>query len=173
MASTRNAEITGFFGDAPHVFRIGIAEAEELQELLDCGLMPTLERVTDINVRAIRQVLRVGLVGGGMRKERAFFHVEQHLQPAYLIDAANLAGRVVRAALQGAPDEPSGEPVGEGMTAAPLSQEASSATPISTAQAPPSGSRRRKSAAAASGSSGPPSQAGNARTPRRAKTTTS
>ena len=173
MTGSRNAEISGFFGDGYHAFRIGIGEAEELQELLDCGLMLTLERVTEINVKVIREVLRVGLVGGGMRKEQAFFAVQRHLQPAYLIDAANLAGRVLRAALQGAPDEPSGEPVGEGMTAAPLSQEASSATPISTAQAPPSGSRRRKSAAAASGSSQPPSPAGNARTPRRAKTTTS
>ena len=106
---SRSALIRRFFGDADHDFALRIGEVEELQEALDCGLIPTLERVTNIDVGATKAVLRLGLVGGGLRKEDAHRLVERHVVPGYLVDVSGLAGAVVRAALIGAGDEPAGE----------------------------------------------------------------
>ena len=167
---SRSAKVRSFFGDADYDFALRIGEVEELQETLDCGLMMTLQRVTDIDVSAIRPVLRLGLIGGGLAKEDAFRLVQRHIAPGYLVDVARVAGDVVRAAMMGAPDERLGERAGE-TAGDPASPGASSASPTSTGSDRLSGSDPTPSPGSPSGSSEPPSPAGARRT-RRARTTT-
>jgi hypothetical protein len=110
---SRSAKITAFFGDGDHDFALRIGECEELQELLDCGLAESLQRVEAVRVNDIRQVLRLGLIGGGMSKEDAFRLVTRHLTPGDLGACAVLAARVVGAAIVGSPEELLGELKGE------------------------------------------------------------
>ena len=167
---SRSAKVRAFFGAADYDFALRIGEVEELQETLDCGLMMTLQRVTDIDVSAIRPVLRLGLIGGGLGKEAAFRLVVRHVAPGYLVDVARVAGDVVRAAMLGAEDERLGEPAGE-TAGDPTSPGASSASPTFTASDKPSGSDPTTSPASLSGSSAPPSPVGAPRMRRAHKTT--
>lgn len=112
---SRTGRIRRFFGDAEYEFRIRIGEAEELQEAFDCGLMQCMDRVAGLQVGVIKAVLRVGLVGGGMKKEKAARFVDLHLQDGYFLEHGQLAADVLEAAIKGNPDDPvpAGEP-GEG-----------------------------------------------------------
>lgn len=114
----RTAKVSGFFGDADHDFRIGIGEAEELEDQFGLGLMELMERTAVVHVREIAAVLRVGLVGGGLRKDKAAQLVSRHFAPGYLLEGAELAAKVLAAAVRGVPDDPPdpkpGEPDGEG-----------------------------------------------------------
>ena len=68
-------------------------------------------------------MLRVGLVGGGMRKDKAARLVALHFIPAYYVEGAGIASDAISAALVGEPDDPpdpkAGEPDGEANLAAP------------------------------------------------------
>jgi hypothetical protein len=156
---SRTAQIREFFGDGYYDFKIGVAQAEELQDLFDCGLMVLLDRVASLCTKEIRQTLRVGLVGGGMRKEDAYRLVETHAIEAYWLDCAATAGEAIRAALKGAPDEPLGERKGE--TAPRRSPAARSATKSSSASPAPQASADATSSKARSGNSGRSSKAGS------------
>lgn len=109
MSDVRSAKITKFFGDGPHDFCMRIGEIEELQELTEVGLLSTLDRITMMFIKDIKEVLRLGLIGGGLDKAKAYQLVTRHVVEAYLIDAASLAGEVVQAALRGAPEDAPGE----------------------------------------------------------------
>lgn len=119
----RNAKIVRFFGDAEHDFRIGLGESEELDEAFGWGLVELLQRMQAIHVREVAAVLRVGLVGGGMRKDKAARLVALHFIPAYYVEGAGIASDAISAALVGVPDDPpdpkAGEPDGEANPAAP------------------------------------------------------
>jgi len=134
---SRTATVSKFFGDRDHDFRIGIGEAEELDEGLGYGLMALLERAPAVHVRELREILRVGLVGGGMRKDLAAVHVNRHFQPGYFNEAAGLVIAILTAALRGAPDDPPGEPDGEGKPMPTPSPTAGSATVDSTSSPAP------------------------------------
>lgn len=159
---TRNAKVRAFFGDADHDFALLIGHCVELQELTGAGLGVTLTRIETLCVNDIRQVLRLGLIGGGMGKEMAFRHVERHLVAGEIGVCAEVAYKVCAAAIAGAPDEIVGEPKGgeESLTSDPRSPTDSSDTAISTEARPLSDSLPLTSTSALSGSSAPPSTDG-------------
>lgn len=132
----RQAKVTAFFGDAEYLFKLGMDQCIELQDTFDMGLMETLERVTLVAVKDVKAVIRLGLIGGGMKPEGAFALVQRHVREGELVECADLAAKIVRAALSGPKDEDLGEPKGE--TSESLSPAAKSATAISTeSPAPP------------------------------------
>lgn len=156
---SRSARVTRFFGGEDRVFALRIGEAEELQETFDCGLLPLATRVAAVDVRAVREVLRLGLIGGGMEgpgeRERAARLVRRHLVPGELVAAADVALAAINAACRGAEDERLGEPAGETATTT-LSPEGSSDTATSTASEASSAGAPTPSAAPPSGSSARP-----------------
>lgn len=129
---SRSAKIRTFFGDRDYEFCLLIGQCVELQEITDCGLAVTLVRLQQFHVRDIKEVLRLGLIGGGMKSEDAFRLVERHVVSGEIGQGADVAYRVVAAAIAGVPDEKLGESKGEWI-ADPLSQTESSDMPTSTA----------------------------------------
>lgn len=168
---TRSAKVRVFFGDADHDFALLIGQCVELQELTGAGLGVTLTRIETLCVTDIRQVLRLGLIGGGMAKEMAFRHVERHVVAGEIGVCAEIAYKVCAAAIAGAPEEVVGESKGgeESLTSDLRSPTDSSDTPISMEAPPPSESHPLTSTSAASGSSEPQSTGG--KKPTRPKTT--
>ena len=156
---SRTAKVRRFFGDGDHDFKIGVGEGEELQDLFDCGLLVLLERVSLLRTRDIRETLRCGLVGGGMKPEEAYRLVDRYAVPAYWIENGALAADVIQAALRGTPDEPLGEPKGE--TDQLRSPAARSGTKSSSASRARPASAGATSAKARSGSSARSSKAGS------------
>lgn len=148
---SRSAKIRRFFGEARFDFALNIGECEELQEEFDCGLVPLQRRCAEVGVREIRTVLRLGLVGGGLDKERAAMLIDRHVCPGDLATGSILAVELINAAIVAPEDEPLGEPKGK-RTGGRRSPKESSASPTTTAPAPRSGFRRGKSASVPSGS---------------------
>lgn len=167
LGMSRTAKVRRFFGDDDHDFKIGVEQAQELQDLFGCGLMPMYERVSDVCIPHIKEVLRVGLIGGGMSKEPARRFVDRHVAEGYFVDAADVAADVIKAALRGAPDEPLGEQ--KGATDPPPSPMEKSDTESSSDTPPPPESASETSSTAASGKSARRSTAGRKPTARAAK----
>jgi hypothetical protein len=140
---SRTSKVRHFFGDGEHDFQLNIGELVELEEDLNAGaglvrarLAPGLQLpFGEARVKDIRTVLRLGLVGGGMPKERAWLMIERHVRAGDLGECALLAYVVVSAALAGAPEEALGERKGRGQragsrhsrTAAPAGRSSTSA----------------------------------------------
>ena len=93
-------------------FRLGWAELEMLQEATDMGpwlLQARLEQKT-CRVGEIAEVMRCGLIGGGVEPVRAKKLVDQYVKGRPPAESILHAYAILTIALQGAPDEPpSGE----------------------------------------------------------------
>jgi hypothetical protein len=114
---SRSARVRRFFGDDEYDFRLGIGEAETVDEETGFGLMQLLERLPLMHVAELRSVLRNGLIGGGMKRQEAWALVKRHLVEGYLVEATDVATAVLVACIRGVPDDPPdigvGEPQGE------------------------------------------------------------
>lgn len=113
---SRNGSITLPFAGEERFFRLGWRELIELQESRDAGPAFILGRlaVGQWQVQDIREVIRLGLQGGGEPHANAIklvrVHVEANPQEIGGHDGLlNLAIRILSAAIDGAPDEPLGE----------------------------------------------------------------
>lgn len=123
-------------GDGQHIFRLGIGELRELQELCDAGpreiatrLAGGRERVNDIF-----ETLRLGLIGGGMTPAKAKSMVKRYGEDRPLQESIPYAQAVILAAIVGASEEPS---PGKAEAAEPTSfQEENSASPPYTEAGP-------------------------------------
>ena len=125
---SRTGKIRVFFGDAEHDFCLRIGELIELEEktgdgvgLLYAKMQPAAGLpMGQIPVVATREVLRLGLIGGGdVGKMEAARLVERHCVPPDLGEYAKLAMVVLGVAIVGMPEEEAvaaapGEPTGDG-----------------------------------------------------------
>jgi len=120
--SAEDGSITLVLGDAEHRFRIAYGQWRELQESIN---KPRLEigqpvigprdlflLLLDKNAWAhdVREVIRLGLIGGGMKPDRALVLVKRHLegnQPWFLCN--ELARQVLQVAMFGPPDDQVGK----------------------------------------------------------------
>lgn len=135
---SRSGSVTFVWGDGPHKFRMGVGEIVELEEKCDMGSEEILRRINNSNWRIIylRETIRLGLIGGGMKPEAAFKLRERYAsEPPFapLIDVARI---ILETALIGARD---GEKPGKARAATvgiepPSDQMESSPSPPSTAQ---------------------------------------
>lgn len=119
---SRDATITLPFGDNEYVFRIATGELVKLQEVRDCGPYVILDRIASHRwyFEDVREVIRLGLIGGGMPPIQALKLVREYVDgrpPLYLVDSDDpaamsnvaVAGKILHAGLVGATDEKVGE----------------------------------------------------------------
>lgn len=141
---SRDAKITRDFGDGTYAFRLGFGELVELQEQCDCGpwyllaMFASLDKasflpdpVKGLSPKHVAQIIRLGLIGGGMPAGDALKKVRMYVEQRPANEWLNLAFEVMIAGLEGAPDEPVGESVAR-TQAESNSNEASSNSPPTT-----------------------------------------
>lgn len=132
---SRHAEVILDWADGTHVFRLGLAEIEELEDKFDRSIFDVAMRLGERHARIleISEVLRIGLIGGGrmepidalalVRRYVDERPIEENRDAAYAVVLAGLArvhGDVVK--------EPSGKPT------AAESSSASTSPPSTEAQ---------------------------------------
>lgn len=109
---SRDASITFEWGDGETTFRLGWGEIEKLQEVCDCGPYVLLDRLHSgtWRVQDIREVIRWGLIGGGMKPADAARQIRLYVEGFPPADNLEAAQRIMRVGTFGAPEEPVGEP---------------------------------------------------------------
>ena len=111
MAS-RDASIDILFGDGEHRFRLLIGELRELEEKRDAGSPLILRRLLSGEwwVDDVREVIRLGLVGGGMPATDALKLVKRYVddRPAWYENAL-IASTALGAAIMVVEDEEPGK----------------------------------------------------------------
>lgn len=145
----RDARLRGVvFGDDEYDFRLGWGEIVELQEKLGCGPHFLLNRLQtgEWLVQDISQIIRLGLVGGGLEPVAAVRLVKRYVEERPPLENHQLAFVVLTAGLMGSPEES----VGERKAASPDQPSTTSRTeksdlPPSTEPARSSATRRKKS----------------------------
>lgn len=158
-----DASVTLFFGDAEYRFRLGIGEFRELQEKVnkrrtEFGLgaigpttLANLLRANDAWPDDVRDVLRIGLVGGGMKAPDAHRLLVTHFDGKPPIEHYLPAFTVLMAAFVGV----AGDEVGSKKKTMATTETDRSSSPTSTPTGPSSDSPPGKSTNAPSGSSLP------------------
>lgn len=109
-----------------HTFALPIGQLRKLQQTTDAGPHELLIRMAQGNWRVddLVEVIRLGLIGGGMTASEAGPLVLRLFEQHPLIDFREVAYRVIGAAVMGVEDDPVGE--SEGATMPP--ENGSSAT---------------------------------------------
>lgn len=101
------ALIRAMFGDDEYPFRVGFPEAQEWEEKRDKSLMYTF--TTSLQLRAMRlddarEIIRIGLIGGGMTPVNALVLVKRYVEQRPIEENVELALSVMEAALFGSPE---------------------------------------------------------------------
>lgn len=94
-----------------HAFRLGIAELEAIQQITDCGPEHLLHRINSGQwfLRDLIEVLRCGLIGGGMPHVQALKTVEKAFGLHPGIEFKVPAQAVLSHCLYGPPEDQPGE----------------------------------------------------------------
>ena len=91
------------WADGTYTFRLGLAEIEELEEKRDLSLFALARRLSpaerDARLADIREVLRLGLVGGGMKPVDALTKVRKYADERPIDENRDTAYAVVLAGL--------------------------------------------------------------------------
>lgn len=103
---SRSGSVGFVWGDGFHKFRLAVAQLEELEEKTGIGAEEILRRINagTWHIAHLREPIRIGLIGGGMKPELAYKLVQRYASDppfAHLIDTARA---IMMAALIGAPD---------------------------------------------------------------------
>lgn len=119
------------FGDGTFTFRLGLAEIEELEEKRDASVFALARRMApsarDARLADIMQVIRLGLIGGGMPPVDALAKVRRYVDARPIDESRDTAFAVLLAGLarvhtDDLADDPPGEaaaPEPNGSTSAP------------------------------------------------------
>lgn len=111
--SARDGSCVYFWGDKEHRFRLAIGHLRELQEKTDVGPYRLFERLRsgDWRVDDLRETIRLGLIGGGMKPFDAHRLIVRYFDEygLVLLDHVPAALQIMTAALLGPPDEPLGK----------------------------------------------------------------
>lgn len=132
---SRDASISFEWADGEHTFRLPIGQLRELQEKTGVGPLRLFQRLMEGSwmVDDAREIMRLGLIGGGMKPDEALRLVKRYVDARPLMEAQSPAMLVLGAALHGTEQEPQPgkEEAPEAATSAPLSD-----SPPSTGPAP-------------------------------------
>ena len=103
----RNASVSFTWADGHHTFRLGWGELEMLQEACGAGPYRVLTRLftDDVDVKDISHVIRIGLIGGGMKPVEALNKVQFYVERDVPQENRMPAQAILSAALYGAPEE--------------------------------------------------------------------
>jgi len=145
-------EITLAFGDARHVFNVQkIGQALELQDKCGAGIGTIYSRLRagGFYVNDIRETIRLGLIGGGLKPVEALLLVERYVDARPWKETQLLAIAILTAAMVGVPQEEDGatpkKDAAERAATEPAPTTAGLSAPSSTAPAPPSALPRETS----------------------------
>lgn len=108
-------------------FRLAIGEMRQLFELVNrprlaigapvigpMSLLTSLQR-GDAWPSEVREIIRLGLVGAGMKNDRALVLIKELVEPpGHLLSASVVAAAIMMSALTGSEDEPVGKPAAGG-----------------------------------------------------------
>lgn len=108
---SRDASIELDFGDGTHKFRLAWGELCKVQEACDAGPYVVLERLTmgTWRMEDIREVIRYGLIGGGMVPGDALKLVREYVEERPPVENVIFARVILSTGLLGAKDETPGE----------------------------------------------------------------
>jgi hypothetical protein len=125
------AAITLAWGDGQHAFRLRIAELVELERQCDCGVFELYQRLAGgkWRTRDAREILRLGLVGGGMAPAGALGLVAHYCDERPLLENIEPALAVLLAALSGVPGKNQPAAAGEPTPAASISPASTDSEP--------------------------------------------
>lgn len=139
-----NASVTIAWADGDYTFRLPIGQLRELQDKCGAGPLAIFERLRNGTwmVDDIRETLRLGLIGGGLKPPEALVLIKRYVDDRPWAENVLAATTVLLAAVMGVP----GDQVGKD-EAARTETEATDAlsSPPSTAPAPRSAGPRDKS----------------------------
>lgn len=132
---SRDAKIELTWADGDYTFRLGWGELEALEEACDAGPWVILERLftKQCRVRDIVNVIRQGLIGGGMEPTAATKLVRTYVEKRPPVENLLFATVILQTAVQGVEDEP----VGEQSAASPMENN-STISPTEKSDLPPS-----------------------------------
>lgn len=114
---SRNGSIELDFADGTYTFRLGIGQLRELQEsvnqprvklgapLIGPGTLLQLLQTYDAWPHEVREILRLGLIGGGLKPLEALDLVRRYVEVRPLMETTLHAQAVLTAALAGTPEE--------------------------------------------------------------------
>ena len=109
-----SGRITLFFGDVEHDFRLAIGQLRELQDKTGVGPLTLFRRVLsgDWRVDDLREVIRLGAIGGGMTPLHAADLVKRYCEARPLMESVEPALLILQAAITGTEQEqpPAGKP---------------------------------------------------------------
>lgn len=110
---SRSAKITLDWADGRRDFKLGFGELEELDEKTKVGPLVLFNRLAqdgDWHVNEVREVLRIGLIGGGTKPAEALRLVRRYVEevPDWITNV-KLAASIVGAAMSGWDDEALGK----------------------------------------------------------------
>lgn len=130
---SRDASVSFEWADGLHTFRLPIGQLRELQEKTGVGPLRLFNRLLDgsWHVDDAREVMRLGLIGGGMEPLEALRLVQRYVDARPLMETQAPALLVMGAALHGTEQEgtPGKEEAPEAATSAPLSNSPPSTDP--------------------------------------------
>jgi hypothetical protein len=129
-----NASITLAWADGDYLFRLPIGQLRELQEKCGAGPMVIYQRLHsgEWRVDDVRETLRLGLIGGGMKPVEALVLVKRYVDERPWAENVLPATAVILAAVMGVPDDKVGKPEAETTTTEATD---ASSSPRSTARA--------------------------------------
>lgn len=143
-------QVTLAFGDDEYPFCVAKnGHRMELEEATGYGTRHSLKRLMDGEEtwKEIRETIRIGLIGGGMKPDQALRLVRRYVDDRPRSESVLIAQAVLLAEIAGVPDEPVGKTEAEGdeTKASPSTETmADFPAPQSTASEPPSDSVRDK-----------------------------
>jgi hypothetical protein len=137
-AKTRTARIEIDWADGTHAFRLAFRELIELDEKRQCGPFELLNRIQSGTWRAedVREVIRIGLIGGGMEPGKALAMVRRYVEevPDWHSNSI-IASAILMAALAGNEvEDPGKSEAVDGTAQAPEKTDASPSPPFSEVQ---------------------------------------
>lgn len=108
---SRDGRIELDWADGTYSFRLGWGQLAELQEKTDAGPFVVLQRLHNgqWRIEDIANVIRLGLIGGGMEPAKALAKVRTYVEARPPMENVLSAQAILSAAVIGAPEETVGE----------------------------------------------------------------
>jgi hypothetical protein len=131
---SRHGAVELDWADSTYTFRLGLAEIEELEEKRDTSIFTLAARLSP-EIRAprladMREVLRLGLIGGGAKPVDALALVRRYLEERPLDESRDVAYSVALAAVARVhPKELGDDESGEAAAAEPSGSTSPPSTP--------------------------------------------
>lgn len=119
--SAEDGSVSLQFGDGEYIFRIAFGQWRELQESINrprleigeqpIGPMVLLRALLEGNAwpHDVREVIRLGLIGGGMKSDRALVLVKRHVEGRPYFQSMAAGRTILQYAMFGPPDDPVGK----------------------------------------------------------------